>query len=514
MQNLSKGKIIAIIGAVIVIAVGGITYFSYQKNIKKMKDVVEVDQIYNGITIENINVGGLNKERAKALLERELQDKLNTKTITLKTDKQVMEVPYSDLGAKFDIEKSVIEAYEIGREGSLKERYNEIIALAQSNHNIEVTYSYDSNKIDEKVKEFEQMVLVAPINSEMSRKNGQFIITDEQPGYELNVLDTTEKIKDMVAKAESGVIEADMNEVPPTITKEQNQQATTLIGSFYTNFSSGVAGRNENLRVGCLNINGTVLQPGDVFSMNKELGPQTYANGYRNAAVIVNGKIEDGLAGGVCQITTTLYNAVIFAELDVVERRNHSLSVAYVPLGRDAAVAGDYTDFKFKNSTAYPVYVEAYLENNKLITNIYGHEEHSPGREVEFEKVFLETIQKPAEKVTEDPNKPEGEREVTYKGKTGSKVSTYKKVFQDGNLVSREWFSNSTYKATPDEVTVGTKKQETAPASITQNAQPKQEKPTENKPTEVQEGNNIQIDSNVVQPNDIAPEVDDSPIGS
>lgn len=195
--------------------------------------------------------------------------------------------------------------------------------------------------------------------------------------------------------------------------------------------------------------------------MNKELGPQTYENGYRNAAVIVNGKLEDGLAGGVCQITTTLYNAVIFAELEVVERRNHSLAVGYVPLGRDAAIAGDYTDFKFRNDTDYPVYVEAYLDGGKLVCNVYGHEVHDAGREVEFEKVFVATVPKPPEKVTKDPELPEGTREVTYTGKTGSKVSTYKKVYQNGELISREWFSDSNYRATADEVTVGTKKVET-----------------------------------------------------
>ena len=240
-----------------------------------------------------------------------------------------------------------------------------------------------------------------------------------------------------------------------------NEKATDLIGSFSTKFTGSMAlGRNINLKVGCDNINGTILKPGETFSMNEGLGPQTYANGYRNAAVIVDGKLEDGIAGGVCQVTTTLYNSVILAELEIVERKNHSLPVAYVPLGRDAAVAGDYKDLKFKNDTEYPVYIEAFVADNKVVTNVYGHEIHGPSRKVEFEQIRVGTIPKPPEKITEDPNRPEGEREVTHTGKAGSKVTTNKLVYENDVLISKEWFSDSTYIATADEVTVGTKKEE------------------------------------------------------
>ena len=235
----------------------------------------------------------------------------------------------------------------------------------------------------------------------MTRQNGTFVITDEQVGYEMDTDSVYNDSKAVVDTMDSGNVEIKMKELQPKITRAENEKATSLIGSYYTTFTSGNAGRNENLRVGCANINGTELAPGDVFSMNVELGPQTYENGYRDAAVIVNGKIEDGLAGGVCQITSTLYNAVILAELQIVERSNHSLAVSYVPLGQDAAIAGDYKDIKFKNNTDYPVYIEAYISGNKLIANVYGHEIHDSSRQVKFENVVNSVIEKPAEKVTE-----------------------------------------------------------------------------------------------------------------
>lgn len=482
--NKKLGKIIGAV-AVVAIAAAGISYFAYQKNVSKMEQAVNVNTYYEGITVNGISLGGLDKTAAKALLDQNLQSELDKETITIQAGEKSFEIDYSSFGAKYDIDKALEDAYAIGRDGSLKERYEIITNLKQKPQNIEAEYFFDEAKTREQIEAIEKEVKVEAQDSTMKRENGTFVITDEKAGFDLDIEQTLQKVKEVVAEKKEGSIDAVITEIQPQITKAENQKATDLIGSFYTTFSSGAAGRNENLRVGCANINGTVVPPGGIFSMNESLGPQTYANGYRNAAVIVNGKIEDGLAGGVCQITTTLYNAVIFAELDVVERRNHSLAVAYVPLGRDAAVAGDYTDFKFKNNTEYPVYVEAYLSGNKLITNVYGHEIHDSGREVEFEKVFLSTIQKPDPKITEDPNLPKGEKVITYNGKTGSKVSTYKKVFQDGQLVSREWFSDSTYKATADEVTVGTKKTEAAAPAAKTETQPVQQEQQEQSNEEV-----------------------------
>ena len=136
--------------------------------------------------------------------------------------------------------------------------------------------------------------------------------------------------------------------------------------------------------------------------MNEALGPQTAENGYKSAGVIENGKIVSALGGGVCQVTTTMYNAAIFAELKIVERHNHSLMVGYVPLGRDAAVAGTYKNLRFQNDTEFPVYIEAYIEDYNVVCNIYGHEIHDEGHRVDFEKVWVSTIGKPAAKITNE----------------------------------------------------------------------------------------------------------------
>ncbi len=251
-------------------------------------------------------------------------------------------------------------------------------------------------------------------------------------------------------------IVADVTE--PEVTYEDNEHVTDLIGSYSTKYTANDKNRNTNLVVGCKYLNGTIIAPGEVFSASEGLGEQTYERGYRDAGVYVNGKVEAGMGGGVCQITSTLYNAAIYAELEIVERHPHSMTVGYVPLGRDAAIAGNYKDLKIKNNTEYPIYLEAYASNGVLEVRLYGHEIHEAGRKVEFETVFEASIPKPDEIVKQDPEKPGGEREVTHTGRTGSKVSVNKKVFQNGKQVSKDWFSSSSYRAVADEVTVGTKK--------------------------------------------------------
>lgn len=469
MGEAGKSKKLPIIIALIAVVLlgGGAGGLLYYQNVEAMRKTVESDKIYDGISISGVSVGGMTKEEAEKTVLLALQDTLDEKEIIVHAGDNSFPLSYRSFSAKYNVSAAVEEAYQLYRSGTVKERYKQIKAMEKNGVDISLPYTFDENAVKNAVLEIEKQVAVEPKDSTITRENGTFTITEEESGIDLAVSETTTKLLAMVQAQQSGDMEAEFIEIPPKVTKAENEKATTLIGSFYTNFSSGAVGRNENLRVGCANINGTVLLPGEVFSMNEGLGPQTYANGYRNAAVIVNGKLEDGLGGGVCQITTTLYNAVIFAELEVVERKNHSLPVAYVPLGRDAAIAGDYTDFKFKNNTEYPVYIEAYLDGNKLITNLYGNEIHSSSRKVEFEKVMIGTIAKPAEIVTEDPNRPEGEREITYTGKVGYKVETYKNTYENNTLLSREYFSTSTYRATPDEVTVGTKKAEIVPAAAT-----------------------------------------------
>ncbi|MCI9355403.1 MAG: hypothetical protein HFE58_11530 [Firmicutes bacterium] len=504
-KKAKKKAFFAGILAVGMIAGGSVfAYGQYMKS--KMEEAVNVNTIYSGISINGTDVSGKTKEEALQQLQQEADVHLGNQKITIQQEDKIWDIPFSDLDVKYDIEASVEQAWEIGRTGELKDRYKVVTDVAQNKEDIPISYTHDKQKVVEKLQEIATEFNVEAQDSTITRKNGAFQITEEQKGYAMDVDKTVPKVEEMLEQNTGGTIEPEITITEPKVTKADNEKVTDLIGTYSTTYSANAAGRNENLRVGCANIDGTVIAPGEVFSMNVGLGPQTYANGYKDAGVYVNGKVEQGVAGGVCQVTSTLYNAVILAELEVVERYPHSMTVGYVPLGRDAAVAGDYKDLKFRNDTEYPVYLEAYARDGKVVCNLYGHEIHDAGHKVDFEMVFDGTIPKPAEKVTQDATKPEGYRQVTYTGKTGSKVSTYKIITENGKQISKEWFSSSTYRATADEVTVGTKKAEVAPTPA-----------PETTPTETPETNEQTTDTSTTTENTNSEqqgEVDSTPIGA
>ena len=461
-----SGKSILI--AVIVVIVAAAGFFGYNHIHKqKVQELLTMEGIYPGVTIDGEDVSGLSESEVLELLEDRYHTEVTGQVLTLyygettdpEEEKLEWEIPFSDIGAGYDVEGAAKAAYELGRTGTAEENFKTGSTLLKSGINIEVPYTYDVALMDEVLNKVAEEFDREAEDSTVTRENGEFVITKEKDGLVMDKTKTIEAVAAVMDTRMSGRAEIAAEVTKPEVTAEDNENITDLIGTFYTTYNNSDRNRNTNLMVGCNYINGTILAPGEVFSANVELGSQTAAGGYKMAGVYNNGKVEQGMAGGVCQVTTTLYNAAIMAELEIVERHAHSMTVGYVPLGRDAAVAGTYKDLKFKNNTEHPIMIEAYASGGKLVMNIYGHEVHGADRKVSFDTVYEATVPKPDDIVTEDPERPEGEREITSKGRTGCKVSVYKTV-TEGGKTNREWFSSSSYRAAADEVIVGTKKAE------------------------------------------------------
>ena len=465
-----NGRKVLIAVVVVIAAVAGVFGYDYvQKG--KIQELLAAEGIFQGITIGGVDVAGLSEAEAVTLLQDKYKTEISDQVLTLYYDGEAdidddgeveelkWEIPFSEIGAGYHVEDAVKAAYDTGRTESEEKKFVVGKMLLKSGIDIEVPYTYDKVLMNAKLNEIAEEFDREAEDSKVTREKGKFVITEEKDGYVMDKAKTLEAVAAVMETRVSGEALIVAEVTKPDVTAEDNENITDLIGTFYTTYNYSDPNRNTNLAVGCSYINGTVLAPGEVFSANVGLGSQTAAGGYKMAGVYNNGKVELGMAGGVCQVTTTLYNAAIMAELEIVERHPHSMTVGYVPLGRDAAVAGTYKDLKFKNSTEYPIMIEAYAANGKLVMNIYGHEEHKADRKISFDTVYEATIPKPEEKITEDPERPEGEREVTSKGRTGAKVSVYKTVTEGGET-NREWFSSSSYRAAADEVTVGTKKAE------------------------------------------------------
>ena len=297
------------------------------------------------------------------------------------------------------------------------------------------------------------------VNVSLKRENGSFQVVEGQTGYVLDVETSIDKIYDYLVNEwdfEDASIALDIAVDEPEGRAEELAEVTDILGSFTTSYSTSGASRRANVENGCRLINGVTLYPGEEFSTYETVAPFSQANGYYMAGSYLNGKVVDSLGGGICQVSTTLYNAVLLAELDVTERHNHSMIVSYVDPSADAAIAeSSGKDFKFINNLDYPIYIEGYTSDRRITFNIYGKETRDAGREVRYESQVLEVNQPPVDMIYADASQPIGYI-VTESAHVGYKAKLWKVVTENGVEVSRTEVNSSSYKMVPRSATVGT----------------------------------------------------------
>ena len=292
-----------------------------------------------------------------------------------------------------------------------------------------------------------------PVNASYRVENYKLVIINEKIGVSMDKAEA-----DKIIRASTG----DVIHIPVTTKKAevtaQDIQASLFqeqLGTYTTRYNAGDRNRSHNIALACGSINEIVLAPGDVFSYNDIVGPRTAARGYREAHVYVGNKVEDGLGGGICQVSSTLYNTVVLSDLKIVTRTNHSLPVSYVPGGRDATVSYGSIDFKFENNPSQPIKLTASAGGGTTTISVYGKRDH-PGRTISIESVCTGTIPAKLEQ-KQDPNLPEGKIQVEQKGSDGSYYQSYKITKENGTVVSREPLAKSTYLAVNRIEIVGTK---------------------------------------------------------
>ena len=252
-------------------------------------------------------------------------------------------------------------------------------------------------------------------------------------------------------------------EIPLKITKPSvttidlgSEAFPNKLSTYTTRYDGGDKNRSTNLEIACEKINDKIILPGETFSYNKTLGARTTTAGYKTAKVYENGAVVDGIGGGICQISSTLYNAVLKANLEIVERRNHQFITSYVPEGRDATVAYGITDFKFKNSRKYAIKIKATASNGVATIDIYGIKEDTE-YQITFDTKTISTIPFTT-KYTDDNTLPVGTEKIKQKGANGSVTETYIIKSLNGQVVSNTLLSKDTYSAMPRIILRGTKK--------------------------------------------------------
>ena len=229
-----------------------------------------------------------------------------------------------------------------------------------------------------------------------------------------------------------------------------------ILGTFSTTYNTSNQNRITNLKLASEKIDGTIILPGETFSYNKVVGERTIAKGYKEAAVYAGGKVIDGIGGGICQLSSTLYNSVLYANLEITSRSNHRFLTSYVTAGRDATVSWGTIDFCFKNTRSYPIKITSEVKNGVVTTSIYGIKEEKE-YEVVIESKVTEVIPY-STKYVKDSTLKEDEEEIVQYGANGAKSETYKIVKYNGIVVSREQISSDIYSPLERIVKKGTKK--------------------------------------------------------
>ncbi len=291
-----------------------------------------------------------------------------------------------------------------------------------------------------------------PVNAEYRVEEKKIYITNGTVGIKL----TDEEIEQKVADLNAGFdVIVTVESIQPEITADtiNGELFGAELSNYSSSYATSTANRAYNVARAASSIDGTILLPGEVFSYNASIGNPSLANGYKMATVYANGKQTEGVGGGVCQVSSTLYSAVLYADLEVVERRSHSLTVAYVPKGQDATVVYGGQDFKFKNNTNSPIKIDATASRGVCRVRILGAAADANKR-VEIVNSINSTVS-PTVIETLDESLPAGTRKVTSSGKTGYKVSSVRIVYENGKEVKREKLTNSSYRMAPTEVTVG-----------------------------------------------------------
>lgn len=442
--------------------------------------------IYEGISIDGIAIGGDTKEQAKKKLDAYMKQ-LKQSKVTLQTSLDTVTVSMDELGLSYENKNLIEEAYSYGKVGNIIKRYKEQKDVANNPLDLKVDKVVQTKKIKAAIQEGEEKLAKNAQNATVKRENGKFQIIPEQEGVAIDYKSSINQLKQYVTKEWDGksttfALQTKVDQ--PQYTSKDMEKVKDVLGTYTTNFSSSTSDRAQNVDTGARHISGTVLYPGEEFSTYAKVAPYTYENGYRTGKAYSNGEVIDSIGGGVCQVSTTLYNAVIRAELEITERYAHSMNVSYVPLAADAAMAGTYKNLKFKNNTDAPIYIEGSTYNRNITFTIYGQETRPSNRKIQFRSETLETYYPGADIQTGDSSMMEGQMVVTQSAHVGYKAQLYKDIYIDGKKTESILMNTSTYQSSPRRVLVGTKKPVVEKPKEEPTSKPKEEASTTEQTTE------------------------------
>jgi vancomycin resistance protein YoaR len=431
-------KKILLIVLPLIIIIGGLLgggYYLYE-------NTINTNAIYKGVTIENYDVGGMTKEKAIEFLRQQKEIDDANKSINLSYEDKSYDISLDDMGYTYNFEDTAEAAYNIGRDGNLIERYKNIKEIEKSGKQIFMEPDYDRDKILKIVEDIEKYINQESVDAIFNFNNGNFKVSEDRIGITVKTSELINLLVDNMYELEDIEIPVDITE--PKVTKKLLSRINGVIGEFSTSFKGSANGRIQNIKLSSQAMGNLLILPGQEISYNNTLGPVQAKYGYMEAPVILNGELTPGMGGGVCQSSTTLYNALLLADVTIVERHPHSIAAAYVPRGTDGAVASGYLDLKFRNDYDFPIYTYSKIVGDKVYFYVYG-DTTAKDYTVKIEPELIETIPHKVNEVLDSTLEP-GARQLVQEGRNGYKVRTYKSIIKNGQVIERKQITYDYYR--------------------------------------------------------------------
>lgn len=417
--------------------------------------IADNGKFIEGIVVDGIEISGMTYDDALKIINREHLKQDEGFKLQLKLDDYSTQLEAPDIIFTYNTRDVLDEALQLGRRGSPSECIEEKRVIAEQGRSFATEKSYALDDIGPKLTDMSEKLYIEPQDAQVQFDISlpeKFTYTNEIPG---RAVDTDALEKTILKRLEDNNFEPliiPVTTIDPLITVDQLGKQNVMVSTYTTSFKKsplGNANRVYNINRVAETINGVCVMPGEEFNINKILGPRTYELGWKGANGIRDGKYEIEPGGGVCQGSSTLYNAVMMADLEVTDRTPHSWPLSYIPIGRDATISTGGPNFCFRNNRNTPIFVVAYTDKTKktITVEIWG-EPLPDGMSIKIDSKKTGSLSRLGTKTEIDPSLGPGEQRVEREAKVGSIAETYKEYYdKDGNLIKRELYVKSTYRS-------------------------------------------------------------------
>jgi len=410
---------------------------------------VNRNKIFPGVSAFGIPLGGLKREEVQRTLQPIALKIIDSPRILIFEDKEMKFIPHTELDASINLPQVIEKTYSIARTGNVFKRIKERIILWRKGYEVSFQAKFNPQKLEDFQNKISSLINRMPSDAYVEDNR----IIESKGGVKLDLTKFTEEIVKTLKclDEEKYIFSMPVITIAPKYTTQNVLTKLAIyqeLGTYSTSLENKEENTIYNIKLASQMINGILVKPQEFFSFNKYVGPAEKEDGFKESTIIANGKFENGYGGGVCQVSSTIYNTALLANLPIVERHNHSIYgdvTKYVPLGRDAAIFYGYKDLRFENNLDYEIVIFAKVIGDILQVDILGRNEDKPEVEIISKDKKIVDYEIIKEK---DPSLKPHQELVIQEGVPGYQIKTYRIIRKNG-VEKIEFLAEDTYQSVP-----------------------------------------------------------------